>query len=1055
MTQPSFLARKTFAVANYFWIAMGFALIVAMVPVAARRALQSNTNKAEDWLPDSYSESLDLRWFRRHFISEGFVLVTWDGCTLGNSEKLRLLERKLGERIDASIQPVAVDGLRPPVTQHREKWFRKIISGPGMIDELTRPPLSLSYNEALRRLEGALIGPPQPASQGGQPDDDTRVTCVVIYLSAEGYENNRAMRKVVSYVQDVAVNECGIPEPQLHMGGPIVDNVAIDRAGEGSLATLALLSGLVGLGIAYGCLRNLKLTAVVVAVGGISAAVGVAIVYYFGVFETLIMGRDTPFYGTMDAILMSMPALVYVLGVSGAIHFVNYYRESRVAGGVSGAVERAVRAAWVPCGMVALTAAIGFGSLVTSDIVPIRKFGGFSAAGIMATMGVLFTVLPIYLHCFPPSSIGRRGWNEMSIEDERLPAWAAGFYRWLARNHAVVTCVMLGLMALAGVGLFRLESSVRLLKLLDDKADLVQDYTWVENHMGNLVPMEVLLTIPPEKFRSGDELAEDGKQYRMTMLERLSLLRKIVARIEALDEVSRTLSAATLAPDKSQRSAGVGAQAENYATNKNLEEHRNSFRDYLQMQQLADGEVAPTSCELWRISARVTALRDIDYGLFTDQLRRQVEPVLAAYRRRDKLIAELSGQGHSLADSSLCVIYEGKSTDDEPDAGSNEGLLLELLKESAGVPERIGDLPNPLSFNLEVLEGISPEIRRKTIELLRSCDAVVVVSETARPAANNLAAEGVKVVDLTHSPPPNGSLAAQIAATAGQRPIGAVYTGIIPLVFKTQRQLLFSLRSSLFSSGFLIVVVMAIVFRSVMAGAISMLPNLFPVLLVFGTLGLLGVKMDIGIVMTASVALGVAVDSTVHLVTWFYHCQAQEPDRRKATLKAYEHCAPATLQGALISGLGLAVFAFSGFTPTRQFGYLMITIQSAALLGDLVLLPALFCGPLGRFFERHRHVPGSNLAEPQRDPIQAAGTEGTMVASTAATAKAQGVPVRPLKSTGTAVPAAKTNNGDTVDEPVDVEVPHPHAPRRGDTEPLASPSNTALRDKLRSFRRPK
>ena len=43
------------------------------------------------------------------------------------------------------------------------------------------------------------------------------------------------MRNVVKYVQDVAVKECGIPEPQLRMGGPIVDNVAIDRAGEGSL----------------------------------------------------------------------------------------------------------------------------------------------------------------------------------------------------------------------------------------------------------------------------------------------------------------------------------------------------------------------------------------------------------------------------------------------------------------------------------------------------------------------------------------------------------------------------------------------------------------------------------------------------------------------------------------------------------------------------------------------------------------------------------------------------------------------------------------------------
>jgi hypothetical protein len=253
---------------------------------------------------------------------------------------------------------------------------------------------------------------------------------------------------------------------------------------------------------------------------------------------------------------------------------------------------------------------------------------------------------------------------------------------------------------------------------------------------------------------------------------------------------------------------------------------------------------------------------------------------------------------------------------------------------------------------------------------------------------------------------------------------------------------LFSLRASLFSSGVLIVIVMAIVFRSLMAGATSMLPNLFPVLLVFGSLGLLGIKMDIGIVMTASVALGVAVDSTVHLVTWFYHGQARGLDRRNATLMAYEHCATATVQGAMISGLGLAVFAFSAFTPTRQFGYLMITIQSAALLGDLVMLPAILCGPLGKFFERkHRaRVEATAIVE---EPA----AELPIVADTAA---------RPVHATA----AAATNGAAaTQGEPVGVTAErreNGHAPAGrhvAEPEPLSSPANKALRDKLRTFRR--
>jgi hypothetical protein len=221
---------------------------------------------------------------------------------------------------------------------------------------------------------------------------------------------------------------------------------------------------------------------------------------------------------------------------------------------------------------------------------------------------------------------------------------------------------------------------------------------------------------------------------------------------------------------------------------------------------------------------------------------------------------------------------------------------------------------------------------------------------------------------------------------------------------------------------------MAVVFRSVMAGAVSMLPNLFPVLLVFGSLGLLGIKMDIGIVMTASVALGVAVDSTVHLVTWFYHGQARGLDRRNATLMAYEHCATATVQGAMISGLGLAVFAVSSFTPTRQFGYLMITIQSAALLGDLVMLPAILCGPLGKFFERKRRT-----MPPKSTVVDEPAMELPLLDDVGEEPVAQGL---------SASHQSRGENGHS-----------PTPPAHHSAEPVTSPANKVLREKLRAFRR--
>jgi len=103
--------------------------------------------------------------------------------------------------------------------------------------------------------------------------------------------------------------------------------------------------------------------------------------------------------------------------------------------------------------------------------------------------------------------------------------------------------------------------------------------------------------------------------------------------------------------------------------------------------------------------------------------------------------------------------------------------------------------------------------------------------------------------------------------------------------------------------------------------------------------------------MTASVALGVAVDDTIHYLNWFREELDHSGNRNAAILAAYRHCATPTLQAAIISGLGLSVFALSTFTPTQRFGFLMLAILWLGMIAELVFFPALLAGPLGSVFK--------------------------------------------------------------------------------------------------------
>jgi predicted RND superfamily exporter protein len=180
--------------------------------------------------------------------------------------------------------------------------------------------------------------------------------------------------------------------------------------------------------------------------------------------------------------------------------------------------------------------------------------------------------------------------------------------------------------------------------------------------------------------------------------------------------------------------------------------------------------------------------------------------------------------------------------------------------------------------------------------------------------------------------------------------ISASATGVMPLVHAIQHALVNDLLASFLGALVVITLVMTLVQGGMLAGLVSMVSNVLPVVLLFGVLGWMQVPLDVGSVMTASVAMGIAVDDTLHFLTFFRRELDSGRSVSSAVDDAYHHCGPAMVQSSLICGLGLSVFALSDFIPTSRFAWMMMSLLGAALVGDLVVLPALLLGPLGRLF---------------------------------------------------------------------------------------------------------
>ena len=176
-------------------------------------------------------------------------------------------------------------------------------------------------------------------------------------------------------------------------------------------------------------------------------------------------------------------------------------------------------------------------------------------------------------------------------------------------------------------------------------------------------------------------------------------------------------------------------------------------------------------------------------------------------------------------------------------------------------------------------------------------------------------------------------------------------TGSTLLALRTNAHLVKNLTTSFVIAFFIIFLSMVFLFRSLRLSLLSILPNIIPLMVAGGLMGFLGIKLRPSTAMTFSIALGIAVDDTIHFLARFrqeYLKGLSIPDAVSQTLLT---TGKAIISTTIILSLGFVVMVFSEFVPNHEFGMLATIILVVALTGSLVLLPVLinFIQPQFRF----------------------------------------------------------------------------------------------------------
>ncbi len=574
---------------RYFILFITFVLFI-IFGYGAMEGQKKMSNRVIDWLPSGFQETKDLYWYYSHFHEGELLMVSWENCSPSDP----VLEKI------AKILTTPQDSTRPAL-------FQRVITTSGIFKDMTSRPLDLTEEEAFARMQGWIIS------------KDHKHGCFVAIISEEGIKDSK---RSIDFVYKTVQETTGLSKNQIKMAGPSLDSVVIDETSLQSQQTILPFFLLISILLLFVLLRQWLAVFVVFAAAIFNQQMSTAFVYYTGTH--------------LDTITLLTSSLVFVLTISGSLHLLNYYKDHMETKGKKGAVMSAIKCAALPCTLACLTTIMGLYSLTSSSIIPIKNFGIFSSFSLFFGTVFFFVFIGSILEEFP---IKRWSVNNISEEEKKpnkiksaldwcmslLSKSIDGLWKTLPKfvRHYRIHILLVSFYALFMTAYYlpRLDTTITFHGMFKKDAPVIQNYDFLENHFGGLVPVEIVVSIP-KKDNAG-----------ITWLNQLDLLDQIDRKVWDMPETDCTLSALTFIPYLPDPQArGARAVSERSVFEKMMDNQADQLKKscLFDNQDLKEDQIyGAVPAYRWRISLRVCANKQIVYGEFLPKLQKELDKTIA------------------------------------------------------------------------------------------------------------------------------------------------------------------------------------------------------------------------------------------------------------------------------------------------------------------------------------------------------------------------------------------------------------------------------------------
>ncbi len=589
----------------------------------------------------------------------------------------------------------------------------------------------------------------------------------------------------------------------------------------------------------------------------------------------------------MDTVI---PVILVAVGSAYGIHIVSHYYDEIDRENTDMTPDRhreiifeTLHRIGIPVVLAGVTTLVGFGSLISSTVIPMKTFGTFTAAGVMISLIVALVFIPSVLLVRGKALKPTESEKDENPAVERFIDYLYGVFH---RNKGKIMILTLLIIAAGITGTTRIVKDNVLIEYFKPDTEISKSDKFLRDKFNGTTTFDIVVKGSGKGSMTDPRILSAMDSMSSYLKEKYPEVTSILSFTDFVKKMNQVMNSSSPEPEpitEEEQTDSIGFSS--------------FFTD-------TESENTPAAEPQTASSDTETSTGLSNTFTYNDFLR-----VLNA--------AYISGRGRIMSAGDLVeeinreLNYQGAS-------------YYEIPTDPAKYPaETEEELKNLISQYLLLFSGELGDWTDDNLE--PSMIKMLVQMNTPGTILPQRIAEDAETYAEAHFPP------GYTMETVGTSKI--MYALTILITSSQTRSILISL--------VLVFIILTINYKSLLAGIIGIVPIGLTVLINFGVMGLFRIRLDISTAMVSAVSIGIGIDYTIHYLS-YYKFERQKTDNLEAVAhRTLKGVGKAIIFNAFSVAGGFLVMLLSNFTPLNYFGLLVAITMITSSTASLTLLPIL------------------------------------------------------------------------------------------------------------------